>query len=197
MLGTERSYKGSPEKLDFRCRCRANFAQESPRSVATLHRMSPRKPVAAQRPARSSRGGRTPAAPSARSTRQRRLILELLNKQARPLSPAEVHVNARRVIRTISLSTVYRTLRLLEASGEIRAIGIPGQVPRYEPEAVAAHHHHHFHCRACDRVFDVHGCPGGMAALVPSGFRLEQHTLMLMGTCKSCTSTTRAHRARR
>lgn len=159
--------------------------------------MPSRKLSTARRPATRGQRSAARAALRLRSTRQRRLILELLTKQARPLSPAEVHRNARRAIRTISLSTVYRTLRMLEASGEIRPIGIPGQIPRYEPASVAAHHHHHFHCRACDRVFDVHGCPGGMAALVPRGFHLEQHTLMLMGTCNSCTpraGSPRAHR---
>jgi Fur family ferric uptake transcriptional regulator len=31
---------------------------------------------------------------------------------------------------------------------------------------VAGHgHHHHFQCTVCQRVFDVHACPGNLASL--------------------------------
>ncbi|MEL7073813.1 MAG: hypothetical protein AAGK34_07270, partial [Planctomycetota bacterium] len=52
---------------------------------------------------------------------------------------------------------------------------------------IAASHHHHFHCTVCDRMFDVDGCVGKLASLLPRGFTLEDHELTLRGRCKSCS----------
>ncbi len=50
------------------------------------------------------------------------------------------------------------------------------------------HHHHHFHCRSCDQVVPIHGCPGPMHDLAPPGFIVEQHDLVLRGRCAACAS---------
>ena len=94
-----------------------------------------------------------------RSTRQRSALLAIIAREARPLSPYEV-----------------------------QAVAIPGQPPRYELAEVAAHHHHHFHCRGCDRVYDLEGCPGGLRNLLPRGFTLEEHTIVLAGKCGACAN---------
>ena len=123
-----------------------------------------------------------------RSTRQRSAILSIIARESRPLSPYELHALALRAIPSISQSTVYRNLRALEEAGEIHAVSIPGQPPRYELAEVAAHHHHHFHCRGCDRVYDLEGCPGGLRGLLPRGFTLEEHTIVLSGKCSACVA---------
>ncbi len=123
-----------------------------------------------------------------RATRQRLSLLAIVAREARPLSPYELHELAVREIASIGLSTVYRTLRSLEEAGEIRAVAIPGQPARYELSEAASHHHHHFHCRTCDRVYDLHGCPGGLKQLLPKGFTLEDHTIVLSGLCDRCTA---------
>jgi len=125
-----------------------------------------------------------------RSTRQRRTILAIIASEARPLSPVELHELAQGELPQIGLSTIYRNIRALEHAGEIRAVDIPGQPPRYEPAAVAAHHHHHFHCTECDRVYDLHGCPGGLRDLLPRGFTLQEHTIVLSGHCERCSGDT-------
>ena len=121
-----------------------------------------------------------------RSTRQRSALLAIIAREARPLSPYELHDLAMRELPSIGQSTVYRTLRALEEAHEVHAVEIPGQPPRYELAEVAAHHHHHFHCRGCDRVYDLEGCPGGLRNLLPSGFTLEEHTIVLSGKCGDC-----------
>jgi len=123
-----------------------------------------------------------------RTTRQRSALLDIIARESRPLSPYELHALALRAIPSISQSTVYRNLRALEEAGEIHAVSIPGQAPRYELAAVAAHHHHHFHCHGCDRVYDLEGCPGGLRGLLPHGFTLEEHTIVLKGKCQMCAS---------
>ncbi|HMN97299.1 MAG TPA: transcriptional repressor [Phycisphaerales bacterium] len=131
-------------------------------------------------------GAAPPPASLGRSTRQRRLIVALLERARRPLSPAELVAAAREQLPTIGVSTIYRTIRALEEAGEIVAVEIPGRASRYEPSAAASRHHHHFHCRSCDRLYDVRGCPGDMEELLPHGFALEEHTILLSGRCEAC-----------
>ena len=121
-----------------------------------------------------------------RITRQREAIRGVLEESGRPMSPAEVLHAARRRVPTTSLATVYRNLRSLVDGGELARVELPGDAPRYEPRYVADRHHHHFRCRACDVVFDVEGCPRGLAALVPKGFRMDRHDIVLYGLCSEC-----------
>ena len=98
--------------------------------------------------------------------------------------PSEIHEAALREVPAMGIATVYRNLKQLIEDGEIQAVELPGEPPRYE---MAGHkHHHHFRCNACQRVFDVHACPGNMQKLAPPGFTVEAHELTLYGTCGDC-----------
>jgi Fur family ferric uptake transcriptional regulator len=119
-----------------------------------------------------------------RATRQRGAIREALARAGRPLLPEELLDAARGAVPGLGIATVYRNLKLLADDGEVRAVDLPGENTRYE--AAGSGHHHHFQCRVCDRVFDVHACPGDLAALAPSGFTVEDHDLTLYGTCSDC-----------
>lgn len=118
-----------------------------------------------------------------RSTRQRSVLSAILARADRPLSVAELLERGRAELPGLGQATVYRTLNSLVEAGELRTVEIPGAPTTYER---AHHHHHHFHCRACARVFEVEGCPAGIAALTPAGFRLEAHELTLYGLCPDC-----------
>jgi Fur family ferric uptake transcriptional regulator len=128
-----------------------------------------------------------------RLTRQRHAVLSAIEESGRSLNANEIHALAQREVATLNLSTVYRQLKTLQGEAQVVRVDLPGQPPRFEalchaPHAKGkAHHHHHFHCTACDRVFPIHGCPGGIDALVPKGFRIESHDLTLHGRCAACT----------
>ena len=124
-----------------------------------------------------------------RRTRQQDAIKAVLADAGRPMSAQEVFSAAAATVPGIGLSTVYRTIRKLAEQGEIAAVAVPGQPDRYELAHVAATHHHHFHCTACDRVFDIRGCVGGLDRLLPSGFELHGHELTLVGACDHCSGT--------
>jgi Fur family transcriptional regulator, ferric uptake regulator len=119
-----------------------------------------------------------------RSTRQRQAILAAIEAGQRPLAPTEVLERARVRVSSLGLATVYRNLKVLVAEGEVRAVSLPGDSPRYE----MAHspHHHHFQCMSCSRVFDIPGCPGNLDHLAPRGFRVEHHDVTLYGRCSDC-----------
>ena len=119
-----------------------------------------------------------------RSTQQRRAIRAAFERAGRPLGPQEVLEIAKAGVPGLGIATVYRTLKQLVADGEIEVVELPGGPSRYELAGLA--HHHHFHCRDCDRVFDVEGCSGQVTDRTPPGFRTEEHAVVLYGRCSAC-----------
>jgi Fur family ferric uptake transcriptional regulator len=119
-----------------------------------------------------------------RSTRQRTAIRDAIAAAGRPLLPQEVLDAAQAQVPGLGIATVYRNLKALVEDGELQPVALPGENLRYEP--VGHDHHHHFQCTACDRVFDVHACPGNLARLAPAGFSVESHDLTLYGRCSDC-----------
>jgi Fur family ferric uptake transcriptional regulator len=120
-----------------------------------------------------------------RSTRQNAAIRAAIAAAGRPLSPAEVLEDARRDVAALGLATVYRNLKALVDEGAIQAVTLPGEAARYE--IADPGHHHHFRCDICQRVFDVHQCPGDLARLAPPGFIVDRHEITLYGRCSDCT----------
>jgi Fur family ferric uptake transcriptional regulator len=119
-----------------------------------------------------------------RNTRQRAAIRDAIAQAHRPLLPHEVLGAAQQAVPGLGIATVYRNLKALVDEGELRPVHLPGENPRFE--LVGHQHHHHFQCRACQRVFDVHGCPGDLSAMAPKGFTVEDHDLTLYGRCSEC-----------
>ena len=122
-----------------------------------------------------------------RNTRQRGAIRRVFQRADRPLSTAEVLDGARSEVNGLGLATVYRNIRTLLDEGWLVPVELPGDAPRYELQGTA--HHHHYHCRACDRLFEVPGCVSTLSQLAPKGFRTAGHELVLYGTCADCLST--------
>lgn len=145
-----------------------------------------------------------------RQTRQQQAVVQAIRDSGRSLSPQEVWALAQQVVPRINLSTVYRQLKALCEKGQVVRVQLPGQTPRYEtarltPQglpnkrrvvalnaadqgASTPSHHHHFHCVACEQVFPLHACPGGMDKLVPRGYEVQRHDLTLHGRCPRCVS---------
>jgi Fur family transcriptional regulator, ferric uptake regulator len=122
--------------------------------------------------------------PNGRHTIQRRALRAAFERAARPLSPGEALAAARHQAPGLGIATVYRNIRALVAEGWLAAVPLPGAPNRYE--VAGKHHHHHFRCRVCDRVYEVDACPPDLRALIPRGFRLEDHDITLVGRCAAC-----------
>jgi Fur family transcriptional regulator, ferric uptake regulator len=134
-----------------------------------------------KKPARTTTAS---ASATHRSTQQRGAIDQVLARADRPLTPQEVLQSAQQYAPGLGIATVYRALRDGMAEHTVHLVDVPGATPRYERASLG--HHHHFHCLACDRLFEVAGCPGDFARLTPSGFELTGHDLVLMGRCAAC-----------
>jgi len=121
-----------------------------------------------------------------RNTKQREAIRQVFEEIRRPLGPTEVLEAGRSRHATLGIATVYRAISSLVDSGWLVPVELPGEPPRYERSGSA--HHHHFRCRGCARVFEIHGCPGDLRDLAPTGFRLERHEVVLYGLCARCAA---------
>jgi Fur family ferric uptake transcriptional regulator len=124
-----------------------------------------------------------------RNTRQRTAIRDALQRARRPLLPQEVLQEAQAQAPRLGLATVYRNLKMLVEDGELCTVDLPGENPRFE--LAGRQHHHHFQCMACQRVFDVHACPGDLSRLAPPGFTVQDHELTLYGRCSDCAAAPR------
>jgi Fur family transcriptional regulator, ferric uptake regulator len=119
-----------------------------------------------------------------RSTRQRKAIEDALSRAERPMTPEELLELARSEVPNMGIATIYRAIKDMRGTGDVVAVEVPGHPTCYE----SAHrgHHHHFHCRACQRVFEVEACAHGINAMAPAGFRIEDHEIVLRGLCAAC-----------
>ena len=121
-----------------------------------------------------------------RKTQQRFAIRKAFEEAARPLSPQEVLAASQSHQPGLGIATVYRNIKALVDSGWLRPVGLPGVPDRYEVSG--KDHHHHFHCRTCDGVYEVESCPGDLDKIIPDGFELDSHEIILYGVCGDCAA---------
>lgn len=119
-----------------------------------------------------------------RWTRQRKLILSVLEGRTDHPTAEELYHELRERGESISLATVYRTLRTLAQEGFLRELKGPGP-DRFDPHT---HPHYHFRCRVCGRVHDL-DLPY-RAELdrvdVGPGFQVISHEIVWEGICPAC-----------
>ena len=119
-----------------------------------------------------------------RNTTQRTAIEQVFRQHKRPLGVDEVLEYGRKHVASLNQATVYRNLKLLIDKGWLNRISHPSIGTLYELSGKG--HHHHFHCRECNRAFDLPGCALNEEEAAPDGFIVEDHELFLFGVCPSC-----------
>ena len=87
-----------------------------------------------------------------RSTSQRKLLLNLILKAGGHLDADELYRRARLKESTISLSTVYRNLKLFKKLDLVEERHFAEEHHHYEPKATARHHH--LVCVGCGEVIE-------------------------------------------
>lgn len=126
-----------------------------------------------------------------RYTRGRRTVVTALNSADGPMSAAELH---ERIGTDVPLSSLYRTLAVLEEAEVVMPhFGTRG-ITRYELAEWLTGHHHHLLCVSCGTVDDI-DVPqpiedevrvivdkiAALATFAPSG-----HALEIEGRCTKC-----------
>ena len=67
-----------------------------------------------------------------RNTQQGNIILDVIKKAERPLTPIEIHQKAILKSPRIGIATTYRHLKVLSEGNQVVGVDYPGQPPRYE-----------------------------------------------------------------
>lgn len=124
-----------------------------------------------------------------RLTPQRELILRAVERMGHA-TPDEVHAEVQGQAGAINLSTVYRTLEVLEELGLVRHVHLSGRSPTYHAVA-EGHTHFHLTCRNCGRVISVdEGVAAGLDARLREehGFEMDVPHLSVFGVHTQCPS---------
>lgn len=127
-----------------------------------------------------------------RLTSGRKIVIEALARASGPLSAAELH---QALGPKIPLSSLYRSLAVLEDADVVaHHLGAKG-LTRYELAEWLTGHHHHLVCVQCGSVDDVE-IPASQEESVrdlvseiaaSSGFEPSDHALEIEGLCRRCT----------
>ncbi len=121
-----------------------------------------------------------------RLTPQRQLILEAVHELGHA-TPERIHQTVRERAAGVNITTVYRTLELLEELGLVNHTHLSHGSPTYH--AAGADQHVHLVCRACGSISEVD--PSVMLPVTETlradhGFRVDVGHVSLFGECGNC-----------
>lgn len=121
-----------------------------------------------------------------KSSKKHEQVLQALTASSGPMSANEIWERLRLMedSQNIGIATVYRSIRRGVEQGQLVAVELESGSVRYEPANLD--HHHHFLCSDCSRAFDVEGCVRHLDQLLPSGFEMTNHEILLYGRCADC-----------
>jgi Fur family ferric uptake transcriptional regulator len=126
---------------------------------------------------------------AARQTRQRTAVSTLMDELTEFRSAQEVHDILKNRGDQVGLTTVYRSLQSLAATGDVDCLVTDEGETLYR--RCGAQHHHHLVCRDCGATVEVSG-PAverwADAVAAEHGFSDVSHTLEMFGRCATCTS---------
>ncbi len=118
-------------------------------------------------------------------TPQRLGIFEILEGNTAHLSAEDVFKEIRKSYPTISFTTVYKTLEIMEKMGEIMKITIDEERKHYDPNTNI---HHHIICSRCNKISDIKD--GSIKPKLPKEildeFTPSSYHISFYGTCKKC-----------
>ena len=123
-----------------------------------------------------------------RLTPQRQLVLDAVTELGHA-TPEEAFAWVQERSAGVNISTVYRTLELLESLGLVKHAHLGHGAPTYH--AATAAEHVHLVCRGCGRVDEV--SPETVEPLVErlrdrDGFVADVSHLTVFGRCRECSS---------
>jgi Fur family ferric uptake transcriptional regulator len=124
-----------------------------------------------------------------RLTPQRQLVLEAVGELGHG-TPEEIATAVRRTASGVNISTVYRTLELLEELGLVQHTHLGHGAPTY---SVASHDDHvHLVCRDCGLVDEIESSVVDDVVRRVSaerGFSVDVGHFAVFGRCKACVAS--------
>ncbi|MGH8873821.1 MAG: Fur family transcriptional regulator [Acidimicrobiia bacterium] len=128
-----------------------------------------------------------------RFTRGRQAVVRALQRAKGPQSAADLH---RRLRASVPLSSLYRSLAVLDEAGVLERHHDANGLARFELAEWLAGHHHHLVCTECGEVADVALDVGSEETLSElarvigsrSDYQVRGHGLEIEGVCAGCSS---------
>jgi Fur family ferric uptake transcriptional regulator len=123
-----------------------------------------------------------------RLTPQRQFVLRAVEKLGHA-TPDEVYAEVLSQSSAVNVSTVYRTLEVLEELGLVRHAHLSDRAPTYH--SVTDHEHFHLVCRNCQKVISVD--PHVLTPVIDRlatdhGFAVDIGHLTVFGHCVDCSA---------
>ena len=128
---------------------------------------------------------------SFRFTMARRLVVRTLADAGGPMTAGDLHERLRE---DIPLSSLYRSLAILEGARVLAKEHDTSGIARYELAEWLSGHHHHLVCNSCGEVRDVIVPPDTEHTITDlveriasrAGYRATGHRIDIEGTCRAC-----------
>ena len=130
-----------------------------------------------------------------RNTKQKQIILSILQESARPMSINEIYLQIVEVIPKIAKSTIYRNIDTLLQHNLIDKYHLNDNEIFYRIKADRNEHKHLVICDECKQTFDLPICPIHQIehAMENEGFIIQNHQIQISGICKKCAINSYLH----
>ena len=130
-------------------------------------------------------------------TATREVVLEVLHSTDDHLSPEDIYHKAHQNHPNIGLTTVYRTLELLEQTGIVSKFEFGHGRAKYELAEIysSKKHHHHLICNKCRKIIDYAEFAESELEYIKKaeeglekkyGFKIDSHNIEFYGLCPEC-----------
>jgi len=126
-----------------------------------------------------------------RITKQKKAILAVMAELKEHVTAEEVYQAVQKTMPHISLATVYRNLERCCHEGSVWKLPGDGLATRYDATRTA---HFHARCSTCGLYYDIPHSPALDMLIREKGevgdFKINGYSLLYMGVCHFCRSTT-------
>lgn len=125
-----------------------------------------------------------------RLTKQRKIVLETLKKSPRHFSVDELYTKILKKNLNISLTSIYRSLKIWAEEGFIAEIKFGKYGSRFNR---SLENHYHISCQSCGKIEDIHLKVKDLEAKAQclSDYKVLSHRIEFMGVCPKCKRITK------
>ena len=121
-----------------------------------------------------------------KKSKQREAILEVLKSTSSHPTAERLYEMVKKQTKEITITTVYRNLRLLKNVGEISEIHMCNSTARFESRI---DRHNHFYCEQCGKIIDLDNPVDTMIEAriaADTGIKVSTHQVIFKGLCNDC-----------
>ena len=118
-----------------------------------------------------------------RQSHQRIAILQFLMLNDIHPTADDIYNALKNEYPTMSLTTVYNTLKALSDAGAIEMLKIERENARFDFPKIP---HSHFRCRSCGKILDISELPDILKYVPKGNYHIENVEVYFQGLCDEC-----------